>query len=344
MAKPIAIAILANGRRASREFETLGSKAAKWGKRVAAAGAVAAVALAKTVVSAASDAQQSIGATEQIYGKYADTVIKRSNQAANAIGLSANEYRELSNVTGAMLKSSGMPLAKVADLTDKLNRRAADMAATFGGTTREAVEAVSSLLRGEADPIERYGVSIKQSDVNARLAAKGLDKLEGSAKKTAEQQARLDLLFGQSKDSAGQFARESNTLAGQQQRLAAKIENTKAKVGAVLLPAVTKLVGYANKHLVPALEDGAKWLERNSDEIAAFGKGIGRHALPPLKTLGELAGKTAKWLAELPAPVKEVGVQAGIAALILPRLTAAAAAAGERSPSPPRRPSSSTPS
>lgn len=262
--KPVRIAIIANAAQAkkelgeiSRESGSLGGKFKKFGAVAAAGVAVAGaatVAFAAQSVKSASDAQQSLGATQTVYGKYADTVISRSKEAARAIGVSANEYRELSNVTGALLNGAGMPLKKVADLTGDLNTRAADMAATFGGTTREAVEAISSLMKGEADPIEKYGISIKQTDVNARLAAQGQDKLTGSAKKQAEMQARVELLMSKSSRTAGAFAKESNTLANQTQVLGAQWEDLKAKAGAVLLPVLTALAAFVNNTLFPAIE------------------------------------------------------------------------------------------
>lgn len=290
-------------------------------------GGAALVAFGVKSVKSASDAQQSIGATEAVFGRYADTVIKRSKDAADAVGLSANEYRELANVTGAMLASAGTPIDEVTDLTDKLTRRAADLAATFGGSTREAISAVGSLLRGEADPIERYGISIKQSDVNARLAAKGLDKLEGSARKQAEQQERLKLLFEQSATSAGQFADESNTLAGQQQRLGAKVTDLEAKFGTLLIPVLTEAAEWASEELVPALEDLVGWLEDNREEFADLGSTVKGVVLPPLKLLGNVVEGLVEFWGELPEPVRAVAVEAAIAAVVFPRLAAGVAGA-----------------
>lgn len=334
MAGPVRIAILANASQAKRELGSIESRASRMGsvlKRTAAVGAgLAGAALLKFGVNsakAASSAEQSIGATESVFGKYADTVIDRSNKAAEAIGLSANEYRELSNVTGAMLQSAGTPLRKVTGLTDQLTKRAADMAATFGGTTREAVEAVSALLRGETDPIERYGVSIRQSDISARLAAKGLDGLTGSALKQAEQQERLGLLFDQTARTSGQFARESDTAAGASQRLSAKFENLQARAGKLLLPALVRLADYADDTLLPAAERMLGWLEDNSDEMSAFGATVKDSVVPPLKTLAEIAKQVAGVLGDLPDPLQKMAIQGGLAAAVLPRLNGAAGVA-----------------
>lgn len=337
MAGPIVVSVigdvrdLVKGTKSARgELSGLAKVADRAGKVIAgglAVGAAAAVAFGAKSVKAASDSQQSVGASEAVFGKYADTVIRRSRQAAEAVGLSANEYRELNNVTGAMLASAGTPLAKVANLTDDLTKRAADLAATFGGTTREAVEAMGSLLRGEADPIERYGISIKQSDVNARLAAKGLGKLTGSARKQAEQQARLELLFKQSGKAAGQFGRESDTLAHKQQVLGAKMTDLEAKVGGLLLPALADAADFATDKVVPALEDLADWLSDNRDEFAAVADTVKGTLLPPLKIAGEVVADLAGFWSDLPGPLKAVAVEAGIAAVVFPRLAAGAVGA-----------------
>lgn len=247
---------------------------------------VAAAKILSSSVSAASDAQQSLGATRTVFGKFASGVIKDSNKAAAAIGLSANEYRELSNVSGALLAGAGTPLKKLGGLTSDLNKRAADMAATFGGTTREAVEAISSLLKGEADPIERYGVSIKQSDVNARLAAKGLDTLTGSALKQAEQQERLGLLMDKTSKTAGAFSRESDTLANRQQILGAKFTNLKASIGTALLPTLTKLATFIINKVMPSIEGFGKTLNGGSPIINKVAGFVRDDLVPALKDFG----------------------------------------------------------
>lgn len=289
MAGPIVVSIIGDNRKLNTAVDSSRSQLSKLGGMAKTAGLVAGAGLAVAgaaavkfgvdAVKAASDSQQSLGATKTVFGKYADEVIKRSNDSAKAIGVSANEYRELSNVVGASLSGAGVPLGKAADLTDKLNKRAADLAATFGGKTSEAVSAFSSLLRGEADPIERYGISVKQSDVNARLAAAGQDKLTGSALKQAEMQARLDLAFQQSSKSAGAFGRESDTLANRQQVLGAMWEDLQAKAGQVLLPVLTKLGTFAITTLVPAFE-------RMGPPVLEFARSVGDRLGPIITKVG----------------------------------------------------------
>ncbi|MFW9242840.1 hypothetical protein [Corynebacterium striatum] len=197
--------------------------------------------IAKESIAYASEAEQSYGAVESIFGDHAQGIISASKGAAEAVGLSGREYRELTSSTGAMLKNMGMPMDEVASKSQDLVGVASDLAATFGGSTKDAIEAVNALMRGEADPIERYGVSIKKSDINARMAAKGLDGLTGAAAKQAEAQTMLELLTEQTADAQGQFGRESDTAAHKQQVATAKYNDAKEAIGTGLLPMFAEL-------------------------------------------------------------------------------------------------------
>jgi len=215
-----------------------GLNKASVGAGVALAGIVA---FGKGAVDAASDVQQSLGAVDAVFGKNASTIDKWANQASESVGVSKNAYMELATVTGAQLKNMGLPMDMVTGKTGDLIKKGADLAATFGGTTKDAVEAIGSALRGETDPIEKYGVSIKQADIKAQQAAEGTDKLTGAAGKQAKTMALLHLMNKQTADSTGAFAKESDTAAHAAQVSSAQYDDMKAALGEALLPAITKV-------------------------------------------------------------------------------------------------------
>ena len=212
-------------------------KGAATAMSVASAGVIA---FGKEALDAASALQQSTGAVESVFKSQADAIKGLAADAAGAVGLSANQYQEFASVMGSQLKNLGVEQSNLVPTTDKLITMGADLASMYGGTTADAVEALGAVFRGETDPIEKYGISIKQSDVNARLAADGLDGLEGEARKQAETQARLAILTEQSADAQGNFAREVDTAAGSAQIAAAEWENAKASLGEALLPIATR--------------------------------------------------------------------------------------------------------
>lgn len=241
--------------------------------------------LGKQAFDAASDLQQSTGAVESVFGAYADTIQKKAAEAAQAVGLSTNSYQELAGVLGSQLKNMGYAGNALTDQTDSLIQMGADLAATFGGTTADAVEALSSLLRGERDPIERYGIAMNQAAVDAKVAALGLDTTTPAAERAAQAQATLAIVTEQSAAAHGAFGREADTAAGQTQRAAAEWENASAALGQALLPLVTE-----------AAQDFAAfagWLSQNRDIIIPLIATIGGMAIAILAVNGAVKAYTA---------------------------------------------------
>jgi hypothetical protein len=217
--------------------------------------------------NAASDLQQSTGAIDAVFGDWALDIEQAAQGAADAVGLSTSAYENLASVLGSQLKGAGMNIGDVTNKTQELIARGADMASVFGGDASTAVEALSSVLKGEFDPIEKYGVSLKQSDINARLAAQGQANLTGEALKSATAQAAMDLVMQQTAATAGNFASESDTAAGAQQRLGAQFEDIKAKLGEKLLPIFTDVANWVLEKGIPAFE---KWTEKGGPLRDAF--------------------------------------------------------------------------
>ncbi len=217
--------------------------------------------------NAASEAQQASGAVESVFGSIAGKITAQAEEASQAVGLSETSYSNLASVLGAQLKNMGISLEEAGDKTDWLIGLGADLSATFGGTTSEAVSALSSLLRGERDPIERYGVSMNQAAIDAEKAALGLSGLTGEADKNATLQATLSLLTRQTADAQGQFAREADTAAGQAQRSAAEWENASAALGEQLLPLMSDGAKIA--------ADLAKWMGDNVPIVTAVAIAVG---------------------------------------------------------------------
>ena len=276
--------IIGDARSAQKALESTGDRVQRFGKVAAAAAAAAAVAalgVAASTVQAASHLEQSIGGTAAVFGRHAAQVEAAAKRAARTVGLSQAAYGDLANVLGAQLAGMGTAADQLAPSTDRLITLGADLAATFGGTTADAVAAVSSLLKGERDPIERYGVSLKAADVEARLAAQGLDGLTGAARTQAEAQATLQLLTERTAAAQGGAARESETFAARQAQLAAVTENLKARMGAELLPALTAVGGWLLDRGLPAAERFGAQLSTNLGPAVAAVAGFVTGRLVP---------------------------------------------------------------
>lgn len=284
---------------ASRAANDVDQAAGKYGKFAASMESMVAPATAvvgviglfgKQAVDAASSTEQAMGALDSVFGASADAVKGWAAGAAEAVGLSESAYGQLASVAGASLKSMGMDQAAAADQTGKLIVLGSDLAATFGGTTAEAVGALTSALRGEADPAERLGLKLNQATVAARMAADGTDKLTGTALDAAKAQTIMTLAAEQAAGANGQFARESDTAAGSAQIAAAQYENASAAIGKELLPVVAAVT--------EKLAGLAKWVGENSSLVLTLVGVVGGLAVAVLAVNAAIAlasAATAVW-------------------------------------------------
>jgi hypothetical protein len=174
----------------------------------------------------------------------------------------------------------------VAKETENLVTLGTDLAALYGYDVQEALLGMTALFRGEYDPIEKFGVAMKQSEINAELAARGQDKLQGAARRNAEQTIRLELLYERAADAMGAFTAQSGSLYTEQKKLGATFENMQATIGAALLPAVTDLNEQLRLMLVEATP-GLISLFEFFGQVLEGVVGIFRDAMDPTTELGE---------------------------------------------------------
>ena len=218
-------------------------------------------------VNAAADLQQSVGGVETVFGDSAKQMLAWSDQAAQAVGLSKNEYNEFATLVGSQLQNFGMSVEDSAAKTNDLISLGADLSSMFGGTTADAVDALSAALKGEMDPIEKYGISLNDATLKAQAASMGLGDLYAAGDRNAKMQATLAAITAQSGKAVGNFAREADTAQGQQQRMAAAFENAKAALGEALLPALTAAAA--------ALAQMAQWVQANASWLTPLAIALG---------------------------------------------------------------------
>jgi hypothetical protein len=266
-----------------------------------AAGAMTAVSAGATkAVGAASDLQQSMGAVESVFGSASQTIEDFADTAAQSVGLSEREFNELASVSGAMLQNLGYSADEAAQKTIDLSKRAADLAAVFGGPASQAMDAMNAALRGEYDSLEQYGIKLSESAVQ-QAALTATNKTAASQLTANEKaQAALNLIMEQSANAAGQFQSESNTLAVQQQQLKAAFENTSAQLGTVLLPYFQTFVGW--------LQQAVTWVSENQATVQTLVVGI---AALSAAIIGINAAMSA-WKAATEAWTAVTGIARGI--------------------------------
>jgi hypothetical protein len=281
-----------------KSFDAYAKKASRAVGLVAVATAAAAVKIGKDSVMAASDVSQQFGALDAVF-KSNSKQLKDFAKTMVEYGLSTADSARFSALLGTQLTGLGLSQQDAIERTQKLQILAADLAATYGGTTADAVAALSSTFKGEYNPIERYGVAIRKSDITARVAAKGLKGLTGEALKAAEAQAAYELILTKTTAAQGQSGREFNTLAAQLQRLDASYTNIEASLGEALLPVVQEFANTLLKDVIPQVQ---AWVDTNRDQLAESLKNAAKLATDFLK----VAFKIGQWATDNIGTVKAI--------------------------------------
>ena len=276
------------------------------------AGAFAAAGVGSFVsdaVKGAGDLEQSLGALDSVFKGNSGQMKAWSKSAATDVGLTANEFNELGTLIGSQLKNGGTAMEDLAPKTKNLITMGADLSSMFGGSAKDAVDALSSALKGERDPIEKYGVSLNQAKIEAEASALGFSKVGKAYEGNAIQAATLSLITKQTADAQGNFAKESDTFAHKQQVMSAKWEDLKVKIGEQFMPAITKAFAFIGDTAIPAIgrfreglaqvgqwvKDNAAWLVPLTAAVAGYALAMG--TLSIISTVrGWLAGATiAQW-------------------------------------------------
>ena len=139
--------------------------------------------------------------------------------------------------------------------------------ASFNNTSpEEAVLAIGAALRGESEPLRRYGVLL--NDAVLRQEALTLGIYDGKGALTAQQKvlAAQAAIYKQTGDAQGDFLRTSDGLANSQRTLGAVLKNVQIELGTKLLPAIQE---FSN-----SLVDISLWVQRNPETFTKIGKGF----------------------------------------------------------------------
>ena len=230
------------------------------GAAIGAVGAASFVAVQK-----ASDLNETITKSNVIFGDAARTVQAFADTAARSLGQTRQEAIDAAATFGTFGKSAGLGGLELANFSTKFVTLAADLASFNNTSPEEAVLALGAALRGEAEPIRRFGVLM--NDAALKQVALEMGIYQGNGALTAQQKvlASSELLFRQTTDAQGDFERTSGGLANQQRILKASIDDIVTTLGELLLPAFERFVTFINDNIVPA--------------VKAFADNIGKHGV-----------------------------------------------------------------
>ena len=247
-----------NINKADNEVTGFGDKIKNFAKVAAAAFAVAggvAIKFGVDAVKSASDLSETIAKTGEIFGDSAKEVEAFAATAAQRLGQTKQQALDAASTFAIFGRSAGLAGKDLVKFSTDFTGLASDLASFNNTSPEDAINAIGSALRGEAEPLRRYGVLI--NDASLRQAALELGIINTTKNALTPQQkvlAAQALIYKQTALAQGDFERTSEGLANQQRILAAQIENVKTTIGMALLPIVLEMTTFFANNVLPIIE------------------------------------------------------------------------------------------
>jgi len=201
-------------------------------------------------IESASDLKEAGTAVGAVFGTAYEDIDKWATGADQALGQSKLAALDAAKTFGVFGKIAGFDDNQNAEFSKELTVLAGDLASFYNVDPGEAATALGSALRGEAEPMRKYGVML--DDVALKAAATELGIWNGTGSLTAQQKvlAAHSVIMKNTTLAQGDFIATSDGMANQQRIVAAQVENLSARFGNALLPAVEKILSV----ITPLLE------------------------------------------------------------------------------------------
>jgi len=203
----------------------------------AAAGAFA-VKLGVDAVNAASDLIETQNKVGEIFGESSTKILEFAETSVTALGQTETMALEAAATFAQFGKAAGLADQDLVDFSTDLVTLSADLASFNNSSPQEAITAIGSALRGEAEPLRRFGVLLDDAALKAQALTMGI--YDGTGMLTTQQKvlAAHQVILAQTTDAQGDFLRTADGLANTQRILTAAVEDAKAEIGLGLVDAI----------------------------------------------------------------------------------------------------------
>ena len=241
-----------------KQLETAGEKAQFAIKKAAIPAAAALAGLAAAAVpaiKAASDLEENLSKVNVVFGEGAASIENFAKTAATSLGQSQNAVLQAAGTFGTFGKAAGLSGQDLATFSNDFTALASDLASFNNTTPEQAINAIGSALRGEAEPLRQFGVLLSDAALRDEALSMGLEVSTGALSAQTKILAAQSLIYKQTGDAQGDFARTSDGLANSSRVLKAQMADLQVSIGQALLPAV--------QAILPVLKDFANWAASN---------------------------------------------------------------------------------
>jgi hypothetical protein len=263
-------------KQANGDVETSSNKLSEFGKKAgvafaaaAAAAGVMAIKIGVDAVKAASDLSETISKVGVLFGETSKDIEKFADGAASSLGQTKQQALNAAATFATFGKAAGLSGQDLSKFSIDFVKLSSDLASFNNTSPEQAINAIGSALRGEAEPLRAYGVLLDDASLRQKALELGIVSTTKNAL-TPQQKvlAAQALIYAQTGAAQGDFERTSDGLANKTRILTAQLENAKVTIGDALLPIVLELATFFSDKVIPIVQSVADAFGSNKDKTA----------------------------------------------------------------------------
>lgn len=224
-------------------------------------------------INMGSDAQETASLIRNSLGGAADDFAARISQVAASTERSRYEMAAGVSTTIAMTKAMGFGQQQAADYAVSVAQAGADLSSFFNVADSQVILDINSALAGSSEPMQKYGIDVRESALQAVALSNGLIEQGESMDRATRSTAVMLAVQEQAADAMGDAARTSDSFANQLRGLQGQIGDAGTEIGSKLVPQATEIISSFRK-IVPGLAQMGAGIAAIFSNIVNLGVGF----------------------------------------------------------------------
>jgi hypothetical protein len=256
-----------SGKKAGGRFSGAFKNALKIGGAVAAG---LSVAYLKDAVGAAADLGETLSKNQQLFGdRGGNAIAKWAEDASTSLGQTKQQALDAAGTFAVFGKSAELRGRELTGFSTQMTEVASDLASFHNAKPEDAIQALGAALRGEAEPMRKYGVMLDDATLKAEALALGIMKPVKDEAKIKSYHIRVTELQKKYNDTVEEHGKKSvEALKAEAALGTARSSLQKATEGTIPTLTAQQKVLAARSAIMKQTSDAQGDFARTSDSLA----------------------------------------------------------------------------
>tara|TARA_R110000765_G_scaffold350091_3_gene440173 strand:+ start:3191 stop:4930 length:1740 start_codon:yes stop_codon:yes gene_type:complete len=250
-----------------------GALKAAAGTAVAASAALAGVAFAgKKIFDLGAGIEETASKFNTVFGPQGTAQMNEFLDGfANKAGLTTNEAKALTSVTGSIAQGLGFAQKESAGMAIEITKLAGDLSSFNNMPTEEVLMAVNSALTGEREQMKRLGIVIRETDVQQLALIQSGKTVAATLTSQEKATATLTLMTEKAGVAVGDLDRTQGSAANVAKKLFAQFKELRDVLAQALMPVFREILTAISNNS-SKFDEMKEKIKANSNVIVAWGR------------------------------------------------------------------------